>query len=329
MSLRSVYVPKEALQGESVPFYVLWDGIDYEAIRVEYPPSLDLREVFNVKEEMFEQEVGAFKVNKVLTDGYLGCVFSSNKLEETAVKASVTVTFLDSNQETMLRKEKSFTLFGPAIEAERIPPLVKVKSVQGSADETIVLKKLGNGTAILSVEPVSGSEITADEPEAVREFRRKYIEDVEINLQQLATEFPQQKDLTLRLLNVFKSPLDFSDSAALKELEDLAHAIEETDDEKYEDRLVEAIIMAVTKNVYLITLFQLFVDYFNSIGTRQVLFRNPFRVFRTSPAAKKLRLKLTYTDRAFNKYPAIDVETTLVSEQPSEIPVYKLITWAK
>lgn len=82
MTIKSLFVPPYAMQGEEIPAHILWESLDYDLIKIVLPDVVKLKAVFNVGEKMFNISDRTVTINEVEVEGYLGMLFSTDKLKE-------------------------------------------------------------------------------------------------------------------------------------------------------------------------------------------------------------------------------------------------------
>jgi len=159
MPIESYFFPREALQGEDLPSHVIWSDLTYDFIRIVHSKKFALTEIYNVsKNDVLNKEEGVILISKVEVDGYLGLVLSSKILPEKSVDEVVEYSFLFRNQ-VMEHLTFNVHLFRPDVVVSNIPSEISVNTASGEASPKILVRNLGEGTAIIDIETPSESAL--------------------------------------------------------------------------------------------------------------------------------------------------------------------------
>ena len=116
--------------------------------------------------------------------------------------------------------EREISLFRPMLELLDVPPEVRVRSTLASRfaklDEKIRIRNTGEGTAIIQVELKSKDEFEKLTAVEFDDFRKRFIDDVEMKLRAISAEDPSRADLIVKFLSLLKTPIVFNEEGKRK-----------------------------------------------------------------------------------------------------------------
>lgn len=328
MPIKSFFVPKTALQGEDIPLHAIWEGIDYHAIRIEISSFLKLKEIYNVAKMTMKKEQRSFLVEKLEVEGYLGMAFQSERLEKAGQDAWLSLTFLNRKGEIIERRKAGIHLFRPNIVVEGIPEVIRVDLRKKFVYNRIKLRNVGEGTAIVVFKTRKESALKKRLPKRMREFRKKFYEDIKSNLSKVQKQYPQYSSLVGQYIDLQKVS-----KKGKRYFNDMQHVLEQIleEFEVNEDfgwAFIEALAEAMMKNVHLVTIFENFLEYLTSIASKKVLMFDPIEVMPVSTVPKEMAIDVWTTDLVGGKYPRISLpKIKIVSDQEAEVQIYRLFEW--
>ncbi len=65
--LKSLFVPKDCLQGEEIPVHVIWDrNVNLNNIKILYPDHITLTEIYNLEENGYTDDLNILTLNYAL-----------------------------------------------------------------------------------------------------------------------------------------------------------------------------------------------------------------------------------------------------------------------
>lgn len=298
------------------------------------PSALEVKEVFNVLPGRARTlESGIVEFSDFIINGYVGLVLRSKRLEGSLVRKQVTFEIESLTKEFSERYEKEISLFRPALELVKVPPSVRVRTKPGSRfaklDQKIRILNTGDGTAIIQVELQSEEGFEKRTAAELDDFRKRFIDDVEVKLTAISAEDPIRAGLIIRFLKLLKTPLPFVEEgkAEIKSIfDDLIKAIE--DDEKFLEKFASSLATAFLKNMQILTEVNTFMEYLNSIGEGRVILLNSTDILRAKKQSGLMRLKIRITDLAYNDYPAVELPPIMVRwDGTGHLPVHMLFDW--
>jgi len=328
MPITSLFLPTEGLQGQDIPSHVLWKDVQYTDIEVKFPKVLELKEIHNVSIGNFTLSENILNVKQVDCDGYLGLLFRSSRQRSNRVDVEVEYSFR-KEEEYMYKDAKSIHLFRADISFDP-PSRIKILAAKKHMDKGIVLKNLGEGTGIIQIETTSKSEIKKSTPENVREFFEHYVRDLERKLSRLKEKFGDCSELIDNLIDHEKSTTLFGKRSSEEFLKKLFEGLSEKMDsnEDFAKGIIEAYVSSILGNIHFKTIFEIFLDYINSIGRNRILLADPFSVLRIPKGEAILQLEVVCTDLLYNECSRlITPPIEILADKDCDIPIYKLLKW--
>ena len=329
-------MPDTSIQGDSFPAHVIWDKSETVKIRVKFPSALEVKEVFNVPPGgAITLPDGTAELRGFIMNGYVGLVLRSKRLEDTLVRERVTFEIEYLGGSSSENYEREISLFRPMLELLDVPPEVRVRSTLASRfaklDEKIRIRNTGEGTAIIQVELQSKDEFEKLTAVEFDDFRKRFIDDVEMKLRAISAEDPSRADLIVKFLSLLKTPMVFNEEgkAEIKSVfEDLVNALQ--NDEKFLEKFASSLATSYLRNMQILTEINSFTEYLNSIGEGRVILLNSTDVIRAKKQAGVMNLKIRITDLAYNNYPAVELPPITVRwEGSGDLPIHMLFDWRK
>jgi hypothetical protein len=330
----SAYLPDTCLQGTNLPAHVLWAGDRPTEVVVEFPPDLELKEVYNAGPEVLGAATAStLAVKSVQVPGYLGVLFHARFLSESHKRATVRfrLTRLGTTEEFV----KEVELFRPELTVVEIPESIRVDydttTRSYRLDRKIRLQNLGGGTAVLAISAGPGEENKIVDPSGSGEFQKRFLEDLRLKLEDLKVRWPQHSGTLDDLIHSTAVQHTF-DEKDLVEIRSVSIRLERalSEDEEFLGRFVAAIVTSYMKHIQLVTELRSFMDYLNSLGQGRVMLWNALQVLRHQGGEKAVNLTLHVTDLARNKYEPIQLRTIRIAcANECEIPIHLLIDWVE
>lgn len=323
-----VYLPSEALQGESLPSFAIWHDHAFKAIEVTFSSALRVDELYNVAPGDCDSEPGKLTVRKIEVEGYLGILFGSQRLQTTSEQAQVVFHFHhpDGAVQSITR---AVHLFHPLLAVREIPKTIRVDLANRTIKESVQVRNVGEGTVILSIKSDEDSDVRIEQPQAISEFNRLFRQDVTTGLAELEETFPRQSGLLEELAKLLGDEIPLGDQASMQEYEKVAQDFRKavSDERDFGKRVVETISAALLKNLHLFNIFEQLVDYFHSVRAKKVILRNPLDVIKVDTKPASLKIKLQYTDLTNNYYQPVSIDSMIVANAPGDFPIYMLLGW--
>jgi hypothetical protein len=330
MPIRSGFLPKEALQGQDLPSHVLWSDLRFDSIKIRHSKGLTLKEIYNVPCNCCVFENDEIVVKRVEVDGYLGIVLSTRILAKKAIDVSVEYDFVLNNQ-VLEKLVFQAHLFRPDVVIGDTPLEIRVT---GSSNETlpkILISNLGEGTAIIDIDTVPGSDLQKHYPEFVERFMREYRTDIHFSITRLKKHFKEYGTLLSTLEKYLVEPPDFTEEM-LRDFENFMNELTSVLSQKHEfaEAVIEALAQAVLRNSEFANFYKFVSEYFNSIGNEKMLIRDPFGFISLSKEPATLKLRLQCID-LLNQIctPMLLPPIVISGDQKGEISLLKLFQWGR
>ncbi len=319
-------MPKEALQGEEVPCFALWKGVDFRGIQVQVPEGLEVKDVYNVAKGDWQFEKRKLVISKVEVNGYLGLLFSPGQNDRTSQNLEVRFDFYSDNGG--LSETRRVHVFRPLLVPASVPKEIRVDALKSQTATPIVVQNRGFGTVVVNVKAAENSAAKLEEHPVITEFLKHFRSDLELGFSRLKNQFPSYTPLVESVADILIKPVDL-ESEHLAKLEKVADDFRKAahDSPEFSTGIGDVIAGALIKNLHIFNVFAQFTEYFHSVSERKVLIRNPLDIFRLNNRPQRVHLIVEYTDLAYGQYPPLDIESTLVSNKPLELPLYKLLRW--
>jgi hypothetical protein len=101
-----MYLGEDILQGEKVPFYLIWKEAHIEKIHVAYRGFKSLTRLYNVRGYEKTTDGAVVKKEELKTEGYLGGVLSTTLGESPAQQAELILSIEHSDGSSIILKEE-------------------------------------------------------------------------------------------------------------------------------------------------------------------------------------------------------------------------------
>ena len=320
-------MPKYCVQGERIPFYVLWKELKNVRISLTLPTGLILKEVYNIDSSNVSIKDNTYITQNFEIDGYFGGVIQSQLYEEAFSVKTVKFSII-TNSDSTQNFDKNIDMFRPDIKISNDVTEITISNSHGkqTSDRQIPLYNHGKGTGIIKIDIFDDSEIKEGTPEGFEKFKIGFLEDIKQSFDDLASKFPQYKDILDEFFEFADDPLP-SKSEKLDELRNIIDELEkifDNNEEFYED-FIQSVATSYLKNVSVLTDVITFLAFMKSVGRNRIIFVDAMKVLKIFPTPKKLHANLIVTDLARNKYLPIELPNiTLASDVESTIPVYQI-----
>lgn len=328
MPVKTIFVPPQAIQGEDVPAYILWDSLDFPMIQVRMPDSVKIKALHNVDEGMFEISGSEVLIKKVAVDGYVGMLFATTKVKECFMNATISFSLYQRNGEKLAEQKKTICLFRPQLEVIKLPDSILVMPERGQVQNKIRLRKAGQGTLIITFATPKESEAQRGIPDGMNEFLANVRKDLEINMNEVKKAFPKFAsviDQYVRYVIVgWTSYVELDDIKRISTL--LGEKANENEEFAY--LFFEALAKSIMKNLKFFTLPESLLKYLDSVLPQKVWLLQPWQTIPVSKEPRKLILEILPTDLILDNYelvrlPPIWIEGT----SDGSIEIAKLFEW--
>ncbi|MHA1808803.1 MAG: hypothetical protein ACTSYH_00670 [Candidatus Heimdallarchaeaceae archaeon] len=329
MGIRSHFLPSNALQGEEIPSFILWNDLVFDQIEIEKSSCCNLVEIHNVDEDSIEHYDSKIIIKNVEVDGYLGLLFKSERTDALLVEAHLTYNFIKDGQK-IEAIENTISLFKPQLEIIHIPEVIHVKNGVISEDEKIVLANIGEGTCKIKFNTGDNSDITISHPKRIKEFLDGFTLSFDEGVDSIRNKYENYDEAFSILKWLIHTMFDPGNEELLKEIEEKTETLDDIfeSDEKFFRDVIRVYAAAIMKNMSIITAFEQFLDYLKSMAKNRVMLINALDSISVSPKGEYLELVISYTDLLNTKIPNIELDPIqIISDTEIDLSLFSLFSW--
>ena len=329
MGIRSHFLPSNALQGEEIPSFVLWNDLDFDQIEIEKSRCCTLVELHNVNENTVERTDTKIIVKNVEVDGYLGLLFKSERTDSLLVEAHLTYNFIKDGQK-IESIENTISLFKPQLEILHVPEVIHVKNGVISEDEKIVLANIGEGTCRIKFNTGDNSEIIISHPKRIKEFLDGFTTSFDEGVDSIRDKYENYNEAFTILKWLIHTMFDPGNEELLKEIEEKSETLDDIfeADEKFFRDVLRVYTAAIIKNMSMITALEQFLDYLKSMAKNRVTLTNALDTVSVSPKGAYLELVIAYTDLLNTKIPNLELDPIqIISDKEIDLSLFSLFSW--
>ncbi|MEM3829601.1 MAG: hypothetical protein QXP36_10360 [Conexivisphaerales archaeon] len=302
------FIPDFCLQGEILPFYILWKSGKLKDIIISYGPGLNPKSLNNVPPTEIKLDRGQIKISQTEVEGYLSGSFEAI-LDKTCFEKREFLNISVELESETKNISKEILLFRPDIKAYEVPKeiILKVrKDKKIVPSDTIKLANHGLGTAVIFLDKSEDTKAEVVLPPSWENMIKNLYDDMDSALQKVADKYPQFKELLPNYLSLLKAP--FLSKKSLIPYRETINKLENlmNENEEFAKELVSSIFGAVVRNLSLTRNLQEFVNYLMSIKPSRVLLTNPFTEMKIPKGVSAVGLNINITDLAWNDYEIIE-----------------------
>ncbi|MCD4822931.1 MAG: hypothetical protein K8R11_12990 [Methanococcoides sp.] len=322
MTIKSMFLPKEGLQGEEIPSHITWDNLEYDQISLDFPDFLKIKEIYNVS--ALENDCSACSIDIVSpdVDGYVGLLFESLRSEcEKKLTGFVTFSFI-RNGTVFYRKKKEISLHRPLIEVLQVPLSINISFPEKEIDNKICISNIGDATSVLVLMTAEESEIAEDLSDDQKQSLDEISKSLEDEVLFLKETYPKHSILLDDFLNIARDPELPS--------KDFNNRFEETllNDSIFSDSFGDSIQRIFITNIKFKSLINSFVAYTESLVGSKIFIFNPFTIIPLSEEPKTILLRLVQSDLLLSEYDPIEIQPiTISANSKGAIELHKLFNW--
>ena len=321
------FIPEYCVQGERIPFYMIWDKSQHIKVSISLSKGLKLQEVYNIDSKKLTKEENSIIAQDFEMEGYFGGVIKSQMYDEPSINKLVKFSISEDSQEIKYF-EKSIELFRSDVKISNNIQSIIISHTKNKqiTNKQIPLLNHGKGTGIIKISILEDSEITEGIPEGFEEFKVKFLEDINENFNELKIKFPQYKKSIENLMMFIDNQLP-SESDKLNNLRTTAKELERAfnNNEEFYEEFAQGIATAYLKNMSILTDIIAFLAFMKSVGKNRIIFVDAMKVLKVSTEPQKLKARLIVTDLVRNEYTPIKLpEITLVADKECTIPIYQI-----
>jgi hypothetical protein len=328
MPIKKFFFPKEALQGQKIPSYVIWKDLDFDKVEIEFPRCITPKEFFNVSEKIVEEQKAT--ITGVEVPGYIGVVFSTSiNTKQASTNEKVVYRFL--NKGNIVHEITSVIhLFRHDVCVYgEIPSKIVFDPENGKISDKIKIRNLGQGTAIIDIQTREDSELKKVPPAFFLKWRQDFINGLQNGIKTLKSDYPASSSLLDKFESYLANPVEFNEDSLsdFKIFEqDMLRFME--GNERFATDLGQILGEALLRSREIVNLYQFILDYMNSIGREKLLVRDPFNVIQLSDKPAILKVKIQCIDLLRQVCTPMTLpDISVIGKKNSELALFKLFEW--
>nr|WP_321497741.1 hypothetical protein [uncultured Methanolobus sp.] len=327
MPVKSSFLPKEGLQGESIPSHITWENLDYDTLLLNYPSFLFINEIYNASNLRDFDTNHALEISNedVDVDGYLGLLFKSTRSQDDEkVTGSVSFSFL-KNKEVVHFTNKEISLYRPLIKLIDTPLSINVTFPEKKVENKIKLKNVGDATSVIGIITAEYSDVKETLSDDQKKFLDEFNSSLQDEVQFLIDTYPKYESF----LNTFlEHEINDSNVETRKINEELEYILQ--NDILFANSFFDSIQRVFMSNMKFKTLVDNFIAYTESLASSKILILNPFAIIEISKKPQKVHLKLIQSDLLLNEYEPIFLSPIEISaNEKGNIELHKLFNWGE
>ena len=329
MTIKSHFLPDNALQGEEIPTFILWRDIDYDKIEVSISNCCEIKEYYNVNEKNVEIFKNKVIISSVEVDGYLGILFNTERTSELLVESEISYTFVKDN-EIVDNLKCNMVLFKPELKIQYVPDEIKIENSLIEDKEKIVLGNIGEGTCRIKFVTTENSGIQIQKPKRFREFIEGFSQTFDEEVDNVSAKYENYEYVFEDAKYLINTVFDPGDEELLKEfntrIERLDNAFEMN--ENLLKDIIRIYIFSLLKNISMITVMEQFLDYLRSVEKNGVRLLNALDSISVNKGINMIELEIRYTDLLNSKINPIKLKPiNIISDNEVEISIFNLFRW--
>jgi hypothetical protein len=285
-----VYLSRDIIQGEEVPFYILWNRDDIQRIIISLDGFESVTEYHNVRDNISLEE-RTLELEDLKSPQYLGGVLKTNETDNPYRKANLRVVFELSSGETIEVNEER-TLYTTHLRVVS-PDLVEIPF----NESPIEIQMKGSTTIFIDVESASDSDIKITLPDEIKDIFDKIYQSLIAGLESLKDENPEHSS-EIDLLISFISEEDIyklSEEEYFRKFDEIMQIFRsnKTLQEGFTFVYVNSILGQGSARH---SLFRPLLEYFESNAAKKVFLESPFLSAKVPKGGGYLKAVIYYED---------------------------------
>lgn len=325
-----LYVSKDIIQKESVPFYLIWKSDNIVSITFEFSGFKDIIEYDNLIDNIIIENFtikSEYLKSKNYVGGLLKTELSNNPYQTGSLKAIITIK---SGERVILWEER--ILYSTSLKVVNIPPTIRwpIDNVP------FEIELYGQTTIFIDLESIEDSEIKLEyPPEVVKAFMRFRSALIE-SLQQLLPKYPEYE----LFINTFIKKLENPKQATEKQFFDQANIDLEKikQNQDFINDFGAAMMYSIQSHSSIKeVIFKPFIEYIDAFATTKCYFESPFLCINVNKGKSTLKLNLKHKgiiekegivqNNSVSKLNQIITE--IYAEEPCMIPIRNLFSFRR
>ncbi len=299
------FLSEDIIQGEKIPFYLLWNETDPKEIILEFEGFKSIIELYNAIESRTITEGDKKVISGFHVPGYIGGLLSTEITDQPITHGSLTVTICGKNGEVKSLKEVR-KLHTTQLKVVDSPEEISLNDSRASSQISIELK--GKTSVFLDIEEMEKNECDIDIPPDVKAIFVKFYESIKKGLNELKEKFPEHLKVIDLFLEIPSSKISITQYS-----EKYGEEIKESfKDEVFLDDISTIFLTALFEQVGVEDrLLKPLNEYFESNAVDRAYFLNPLLQVRVPSSGCMMAIRIKGKDIL-----------TQECESPLEIRVY-------
>ncbi len=319
-----LYLSQDILQGEKVPFYIIWDinrVNNISKIKLVYRGFDSLIELYNVKECNLTNCEVIIEKEQLKTDGYIGGILSTNLGKTAKENADLQATIYYSNGLSEILSEERLL---HSARAEIIYCPNKIDLPINNNDKTIKVNLSGDATVMIGIGEISGGLELTLPPEVLTSIERFTISFTN-SLNRLKNEFPNYKDAISSIIDIERIESHDSYTKYIKHVENTVKEFKK--DEVFIQSLYYSLLEAILEHESLRDSVLIpMLEYMESNVTSKAFFFSPFICVKVPTGGGNLKCELELFDILEQKCnPSLMIDTFINSDEEKLVPLKEII----
>lgn len=317
-----LYLSKDILQGEKVPFYLTWRDLEVKNVTLKYFGFRSLVKLYNARKFVRIENGVVIEGSQVKYGGYIGGVLSTKNGPSAEEQANLqaTIELVDGSKKELIEQGYLYSVRAEIAECpERIRwPISKEQKL-------VRIKLVGAATASIEIARAQGGHWLGVPTEVLSAFKQ-YAYTVVAELKRLKKEFPQYEQLLTKMTGV-RASRSFS-----KYLRDIDKGMRKAkEDEEFMQSLAYVFVSAILEQESLREIVWLpLMEYFESNAAVKAFLQAPFLSMELPPGGARLRCKMTMRDVLGRPCgPPLVIDTYVDSEEKAVVPIKDIIRFER
>lgn len=282
-----LYLSNDILQGEDVPFYILWDDENIKEICLNFEGFTCINEYHNVVND-FSTSCLRIKKEDLKVDGYLGGTLKTPLTNKPFLESFLKVTLMLSNENCCTLREERI-LYSTILEIKQLPKTIFVPFETSPFE--IQLK--GLTTAFINLKTNDSSDLHFDLPSETKQAVEIFSKMMNEGLEELKGIYPNNLDF----INSLMVDIQKQDHSSKNQIVNkLGHEIDELDLEKeFKEALVNLVINSFQKNDTIKeALIKPFIEYLDASAEEKVFLESPFLCLNVPKGKHTLKCTISH-----------------------------------
>jgi len=317
-----MYLGEDILQGEKVPFYLIWKEIPIERIQITYRGFKSLIRLYNVKGYEKTTDGAVVKKEEIKTAGYLGGVLSTTLGESPAQHAELTLAIerpggnsIRLKEERVLHSARASILYQPS----------EVNLPVAKGQQKIKVDIQGAASVIIDIADVRGGLELVFPPEVLTAIQR-FVEVVIEGIEKLEKEYPKYSEFLSSLSG------DYEEKSFTQLERSLKRKIEKfKTDKSFLEALALIYVTAIleqesTKDSILIPM----MEYLESGTSAKAFLNSPLLCAKVPKGGGILKCRLRFFDLLnHNCAKSLTIKTRLLTREEMLVPLKEIIQFTR